>query len=442
MWMYVLGYLLHFIKMKLSIYNSIIPISDKFVIIYNANTDKYLCLRFELWKQLNERTSSVNKKIVERLLDAEMIVPDDEDEVNSYVEKEKSSEKNDDVYRLIINPTIQCNFHCWYCYEKHIPSMMLPKTISSVQAFINSQLKRNFRLQLSFFGGEPLLYYKEVVKPIMEYALKQSHINDKKLTLDFTSNGYLLTQDIVDDLKTVDYVSFQITLDGCKDHHDLTRYSNKSAGSYQRIVDNIKLLIANRIHVTLRINFTRENIGDIDKISSSFSDLSEEEKSLLEISLHKVWQEGLIPDAEITPITRHFYEEGFKVTYNLMRDRCYGDSREGAVINYNGDVYKCTAVDFATTKREGHISEEGEIIWENNSLEKRMESKYANTHCLSCWVFPICHGGCTQRALSQAGKNTCLFNYDESQKDAMVMERLVYNIRYNPVFKTLKSKLL
>jgi len=36
-------------------------------------------------------------------------------------------------------------------------------------------------------------------------------------------------------------------------------------------------------------------------------------------------------------------------------------SANSVIVNYNGDVYKCTACDFAKTKREGKLNEDGTI---------------------------------------------------------------------------------
>lgn len=99
----------------------------------------------------------------------------------------------------------------------------------------------------------------------------------------------------------------------------------------------------------------------------------------------------------------HIKDKGFNVSVkyapNNVKEFCYADKRNSAVINYNGDIYKCTARDFKRENRLGYITEEGQLIWENNSLENRMNSKFKNKPCLLCSILPICNGGCTQHAL-------------------------------------------
>ena len=107
-----------------------------------------------------------------------------------------------------------------------------------------------------------------------------------------------------------------------------------------------------------------------------------------------------------------------------FRQLCYADKRAQCVVNFNGDIYKCTAIDFQNVQRDGFLSDDGKLIWENNSLERRMQSKTKNERCKSCRVLPLCHGGCSARAL-EAEDGYCLYP-SEDEKDQMVINRLEY----------------
>ena len=99
------------------------------------------------------------------------------------------------------------------------------------------------------------------------------------------------------------------------------------------------------------------------------------------------------------------------------------------MINYNGDLYKCTAIDFANTERDGYIAEDGSLIWENDSLEKRLASKLKNKPCLACRILPLCHGGCTKNSLN-ASDEYCMYNFDERQIDQVVLDAIERNIQF------------
>lgn len=95
----------------------------------------------------------------------------------------------------------------------------------------------------------------------------------------------------------------------------------------------------------------------------------------------------------------------------------------------SGDLYKCSAVDFHNTPRDGYISEEGELIWENDSLEKRMASKFTNLFCKTCRIMPLCHGGCSKHSL--LSNAYCINNQSEEKKDYIVINRILHNSRIN-----------
>ena len=120
--------------------------------------------------------------------------------------------------------------------------------------------------------------------------------------------------------------------------------------------------------------------------------------------------------------------EGINVKYlapDNVKDSCYADKRNSAVINYNGDIFKCTARDFTTVKRAGYLSEEGDLIWENNYLERRMNAKFQNKPCLSCRLMPICNGGCSQHAMEAlGGDDYCVYFGDENEKDKVVKSKI------------------
>lgn len=101
----------------------------------------------------------------------------------------------------------------------------------------------------------------------------------------------------------------------------------------------------------------------------------------------------------------------------------YADSPRHAVINYNGDVFKCTARDFATESREGRLNNEGRIEW-NEKFFQRMAIKYSNEACRNCVILPICNGSCTQNKIEAGLKNTCFLSMTEDAKQDYLKARV------------------
>jgi uncharacterized protein len=88
-----------------------------------------------------------------------------------------------------------------------------------------------------------------------------------------TTNGALITHDMIPSLNEIQLKHYQITLDGGKEFHNKTRFSTNLKDSFGKIVDNVTMLVSaiNDIDMTIRINCTSENIHSIHEISECFS---------------------------------------------------------------------------------------------------------------------------------------------------------------------------
>ncbi len=171
----------------------------------------------------------------------------------------------------------------------------------------------------------------------------------------FTSNGLLIKSDHIPIFKNTQTTHFQITLDGDREFHNKVRFISDKKGSYDEIIKNIKLLLQNQISVTMRINYTAKNIESCKNIYEDIKGLSDTEKRFLKIDFHRVWQDKEGNAYKIMNETkRMFYNYGFNVGYNATTNAvinsCYADKKNSAVINYNGDLFKCTARDFNKKK--------------------------------------------------------------------------------------------
>lgn len=419
------------------------PYEGKYA-LYNSFQQKVIFIDPELKELLQagitegiDNLGQLHPSFFEYLTNNKFLVSD---EINEIEELKKISKEVDDNYKnymLIINPTMNCNFKCWYCYETHIKESRLAyEEIEKIKKFINAYASKekleNFTL--SFFGGEPLLYFERNVVPIIDHFTATCIKNNISYNIGFTTNGYLINQKFINYfIKNNHSCSLQITLDGYREEHDKVRYVSNRKGSYFEIIDNIKLLINNHFPVTIRINYTNENLANTNKIPQDFLDIKQEIKDkYLKFDFHRVWQNDQIDDLNlvleknISEIREFGFMASGTFSPNNILDSCYADKRNSVVINYNGDIFKCTARDFGTEKRAGFISDEGDLIWENDCLERRMTAKFNNKPCLICKIMPLCNGGCTQHALEHLEDNTkyCVYHGDEGEKDKVVQTKI------------------
>ena len=427
--------------MKQSIYNSLIRLSETVSLLYNAFTDKYLVCKNEVVPLLELSAADIaqtNPAFYRNLAEGGFLVDDTLDEAERAVEEGMRRCDNERTYHLVVNPTLNCNFACWYCYENHSAyTKMDGQTVERVRKFI-ARLCADPKIEhvyLSFFGGEPLLYYNDTVRPLIDCIRQQRAKREFAYSIHFTTNGYLLTDAVLRHLSAGDEPkSFQITLDGGREAHDKIRRSASGAGSYDRILSNLRKLLEGGMGVTLRINFTARNIRSIPSIAADLKDLSADVRRRLSIDFQRVWQDNAIDNdhPQLEEDIEIFRREFPNVVEHYQRidgfhSPCYGDRLNECVINYNGDVYKCTARDFTSANRAGVLNADGEIEWvQPDFSRRRLQGKFGKPVCRRCRIFPLCGAGCVQTALESP--RSCISCKDDREKDQAILTRFYHQI--------------
>ncbi len=154
-----------------------------------------------------------------------------------------------------------CNFRCKYCYEEFARGTMLPEVREAIKKHATKAISRLHHLQVGWFGGEPL-YGWDAVADLAPYLQQLARDNDVHYVSHMTTNGYLLTPEIAEQLLAWDVRKFQITLDGLPENHDCSRPTRDGKPTFATIHANLRDLAARkdeRLSVTIRINFDREN---------------------------------------------------------------------------------------------------------------------------------------------------------------------------------------
>lgn len=418
-----------------SYYNNIINIEGS-GLIYNSFTDSYLLLNKELFetfiifrKNISELEIS-NKDLFLKLKTNGMIVSDEINEkeliINDRIKRRFSSYH----YDLMINPTLDCNLNCWYCYENHISgSKMSSNIIANIIKHLDNKNKTEpFKsLSVSFFGGEPLLKTKNVVIPLIEGVL--NFVKNNNITYDFniTTNGTIITNNILSLLRD-SYVKFQITIDGDKYTHNKVRgfKNSNNSNSYDAIINNIRKIstVLKNYEISLRINYDAKILKDAHKI---INDLKFVSSSKLKFNLIKIWQEDSqsVNNKDLVFLSDKIRNAGYYVDLTeLVRKNyvCYADNYNQALINYDGKVFKCTARDFTKENAEGYLNDEGDIIWNSGKLTNRLYSDIP-TICKECKLLPSCPGVCTQTTIEDGVNNDFCVIKDEG----LTFEEFIFN---------------
>lgn len=425
--------------MKYSKYNSFLNLNENLMVLYNSKEDKTLVFhsnKKELFLKDPQLLEKEDISLYNNLLDINAIIEDSRNELDEVIIKSREIDNNNDYFKLIVNPTMSCNFSCWYCYESHIiGSKMSNQNIEKILKYIDNVLFENPDINtfdLSFFGGEPLMYYSKVTRPIIDhYRTKYEHYPNLNFEISFTSNGYLLNDNILTHLlEKNEHKHFQITLDGNREEHNKVRVAQKEEGSYDVIIASIKRLLDNDIEVLLRVNYTAETLYSTSEILEDIKHFSDENKNKLSIDFHRVWQDNQeVEDIDdfVDSVLNSFVESNFNIISNKILDNynmpCYADKKNEAVINFNGDVYKCTARDFTKENSYGSLNEEGKIVW-NEKIKTWENLKIQSKACQSCRILPLCGGGCHQINLEALGMDICQMGYDDAKKDEIILNRI------------------
>ncbi|BDX39647.1 radical SAM/SPASM domain-containing protein [Tenuifilaceae bacterium CYCD] len=422
--------------MKFSSYNYFIEYDSNYLGI-NMISEAMFCLNQVNYNKLMDCNNDpnvleLNEPIFFSLCNKlGLIIEDDVDELLIIKAKYHLNIYNDNIYRLTINPTLDCNFNCWYCYETHLNDKMEVKTIDNIIKHVKYivENKRIKMFQLDWFGGEPLLYFDEIVYPISLEVLKICYENNVSFSNTITTNGFLINDSMIEKFDAIKLLTFQITFDGSKENHDRVRKTRDGKGSYDVIALNINRLCEklNNVNICLRINYQNSYLCNLNKVVDSFP---LENRSKIEIFLQQIWQMEKCEKAEdLTEIRNMFETSGFKrKTSNqyFKGYRCYADKFNQAVINTNGAVFKCTARDFYKEKPDGVLLEDGQIDWNFNKISKRYgQSPFEAIMCVDCKFLPLCLGACSQKmvdyGLEGLTKKYCL---EEGIKIAL-NERLI-----------------
>lgn len=279
-----------------------------------------------------------------------------------------------DHYELFINTTLDCNLRCWYCYETHIKdSAINNETMSSILCFIENKVKSYELKQISitFFGGEPLLRFHETIRPIVEFTQNRCIENNKIFNICIITNGVLLTCDIIDFLYTANFrCIFQVTFDGNKEFHNKIKKLENGKGTFNTTIKNVMYALSKGFRFIIRFNYSSTNINSFDELVSIFYKYADEciRYNLIQFSYNKVWQEKSIKEINTDNISIKYKDKN--IVHDTSFDYCYADRKNSIVINYNGDIFSCTARDFKTENREGILDASGNLKLNSRPLKR------------------------------------------------------------------------
>ena len=195
------------------------------------------------------------------------------------------------IYTIL--PTTACNARCDYCFEEGMRvSSMSGRTETRLADYI-CETKREGKIRLHWFGGEPLLSRNTITRICRTLTARGvDYISST------TTNGSLITPELAREMADVWKLDMaQVSLDGDREsYHARKRYADTERFNYDTVMRGIHLLADAGAHVSLRVNCDRRNLsglpGFLEEMEREFG--ADKKVSLY---LYMLYQENTAPDA-------------------------------------------------------------------------------------------------------------------------------------------------
>jgi len=312
-----------------------------------------------------------------------------------------------------IRITQGCNLHCLHCYASGGTKEKNELNYSEVLELLKG-LKKLGVIRIFFTGGEPFLR-KDFID-ILKSADKLG------FSIYLSTNGTLLTEANIRQLKSIKIKRFQVSIDGVRETHDVLR---GMTGAFDLAIKNIKLIrkLMPKLPMTVAMTLTRQNQSDVQKLRKVVEDLKIDDFAIIPmITIGR----GKDKNVDISS------SEKLKIFQNETRRKSNETKlsilcspgvipNNGSVgfgcgfvctfpnilgIAANGDVYPCDGLIgvpklFLGNIRQGKL----EHIWQSQTMKKlrSIETDKFGGVCKNCRYLDSCAGGCRANSYISKG---------------------------------------
>lgn len=295
--------------------------------------------------------------------------------------KEKIYSSLNKSLHLVILPTENCNFRCFYCYEDYQNGRMSLETINGLKKFLANRAQNLDLLILEWFGGEPLVA-TDIVLDISNFALELSNKYHFELTSKITTNGYNLTPEVFNKLYKVNIKTYQITFDGPREIHDKSRVLTNGEGSFDRIWNNLINVhnSTSNVIVLLRIHLDEDKVSYVEDL---IEDINEQFKgdSRFRILFKPISKLGgkndnslkvLLSDrieSYINTLDSRVSSEHTLSKNDNIKDYCFASYPNSLVIRSTGEICKCSLGLNDSRNFIGNLNSDGTLNIDNEKLQ-------------------------------------------------------------------------
>lgn len=368
---------------------------------------------------------------------------------------------------IMLCVTDACNLACRYCFvEQHPNYMTLETAIDAVEwAYNNLKIKKEKgwisekeKANIFFFGGEPMLMFDSIIKPLVKY------IKEKKYEVGFglTTNGTLLNEERIKFLHDNE-IGLLLSIDGFKETQDYNRPSQDGKSSFDKILPNIPILLQYYPWITFRSTIYKDTVEHCFEnylfaekmgfkayfcVPDVLTDDWEENKlNILEEQIHKIFEYRFLQYYNNEKPLRFSREiENFKNIKNFILNKNFKNNQNDPLvrcglgtglgaIGYDGNIYGCQ--EFACKGKnhqfcigniyENEINKEKHIkilkMYYDNRQNLVFNNKCNNKNCLK---YDLCMSYDSSKLGCPAQSYELFSNMDKRNKIACFYDQILF----------------
>jgi uncharacterized protein len=265
------------------------------------------------------------------------------------------------VHHVTVTTTTSCNLACPYCFQNTAPADgggLAPRiarrfidlsVIRAAAQFVNDRAGKHnaHSLALTLFGGEPLL------RPDLCATILREFGSFLPLSASAVTNGTRLSARTLASLRALGLDQLQVSLDGGKSSHDVTRRTRGGRPTYDHVLENIrKAAMVEGVLWNFRLNVTASSVSTILSAVEDIASLSFAEAPVVSLDLiHDAgvydgtvaWGDDAL-DACVEAYERAI-DLGLQIPEPAWSAPCamcgYVESETGTVVDADGSVVSC-----------------------------------------------------------------------------------------------------
>ena len=342
--------------------------------------------------------------------------------------------------QIILKMTTACNLNCVYCSEGDNAPQFLPKEIffklvDELPTVL--ELTKSKDAEFLFHGGEPMLYGKENLKTLIDYAKKNLSAFNVRFLMQ--TNGTLIDDDWIEFFKAEEILP-GVSFDGYPEMHDKNRRTKNNEPTAEKILCNLQKMRAADMGVgTLMVLNTAEKIDD-DKLFDFIKKYDLQPKISPVIAcgraanrkdtdeIYTAWVELLKKLLErmaqednaqsISPLEDIY----FAILHNSSIGECSFNGSCGVhfmSVYPDGEVGFCGHDNTTRFLTYGNLNEKSllELYTSANAEKIRARQDYLKSNdCKNCSDWNLCHGGCAFEAVNFFGTLNAKYPNCEERK--------------------------